>query len=162
MSQSETVQERYDHNVPINCRCFLFELPRELRDMIYVYALSSESGLFKDNTWPSPLNELDGHLYVTDGLNKRRSNPLKLVCKQLRAETTGLELSLNALTFTGDKARSGATLFRDFMTSECSPTHKSHMREVIITDPNSGHFCIDFIGVLETVTPSFHRGICAE
>ncbi|KAH7081292.1 hypothetical protein BKA63DRAFT_561848 [Paraphoma chrysanthemicola] len=128
--------------------------------MIYAYALSYESGLFKDRTRPSPLNELDGHLYVAEGSNKRRSNPLKLVCKQLRAETTGLELSLNTVTFRGDNSYPGSFVFSWFMECECSPAHKSRMREVVVSDVDNKDLLSKLTGVMEAVSePEFQQEI---
>jgi hypothetical protein len=69
--------------------------------MIYEYALTEDAGLIKETPLFSLSDNLDGRFCVADGPNRRRSNQLKLVCKQLHDETAGMELALNTLTFQG-------------------------------------------------------------
>lgn len=69
-------------------KCYLLrELPRELRDMIYNYVLFYPAGLWGTN-YPYLFNS-------QTTIFRHKSNPLKLVCKQLHAETTGLLRKLN-------------------------------------------------------------------
>lgn len=66
----------------------LLQLPRELRDMIYNYALYQPSGLFyyRDQDYKS-------HLCASAD-TQAEFNQLKYTCRQLRQETVGLELKL--------------------------------------------------------------------
>ncbi|KAF2495185.1 hypothetical protein BU16DRAFT_561481 [Lophium mytilinum] len=61
---------------PVDGSCYLLGLPRELRDEVYEYALTSDEDFLYDD-------QLDGF------------NQLQYVSKQLRAETLGLTLKLN-------------------------------------------------------------------
>ena len=72
----------------------LLDLPRELRDMIYEYALTEDQGLLlveRDDTQKSFRG-----CRPTDPSTE--SNCLKYVCRQLYYETKGLGLGLNDLT----------------------------------------------------------------
>jgi hypothetical protein len=102
--------------------------------MIYEYALTEDAGLIKEAPLSSLSKNLDGRVCVADRWNRRRSNQLKLVCRQLHDETVGMELALNTLTFQGGAEQLGLDIFMHFVTHECSHTHKSRMRDVIIAD----------------------------
>jgi hypothetical protein len=83
---------------------WLIRLPRELRDIIYEYTLTEEGGLVADvliNTYG--LARFRAARAVN---NNRESNQLRLVCRQLHAETSGLGLQYNDITF-GDSKRDG-------------------------------------------------------
>jgi hypothetical protein len=80
----------------------LLDLPRELRDMIYEYALTEDQGLLlveRDDTQKS----FKG-CRPTDPSTE--SNCLKYVCRQLYYETKGLGLGLNDLTIRSELLRS--------------------------------------------------------
>tara|TARA_R110002003_G_scaffold6_6_gene303 strand:- start:11730 stop:12455 length:726 start_codon:yes stop_codon:yes gene_type:complete len=102
--------------------------------MIYEYALTEDAGLIKETPLSSLSEYLDGRFCAADGPNRRRSNQLKVVCRQLHDETVGMELALNTLTFQGRTEQLGLDIFMHFVTHECSLTHKSRMRDVIIAD----------------------------
>jgi hypothetical protein len=72
----------------------LLDLPREIRDMIYEYALTEDQGLLlveHDDTQKSFRG-----CRPTDPSTE--SNCLKYICRQLYYETKGLGLGLNNLT----------------------------------------------------------------
>jgi hypothetical protein len=102
--------------------------------MIYEYTLTEDAGLIKEAPLSSLSDNLDGRFCVADGPNRRRSNQLKLVCRQLYDETFGMELALNTLSFQGGAEQLGLDIFMHFVTHECSLTYKSRMRDVIISD----------------------------
>ncbi|KAF1847074.1 uncharacterized protein K460DRAFT_281411 [Cucurbitaria berberidis CBS 394.84] len=118
-----------------------FTLPRELRDMIYEYYLTTEEGYF--------YNHETGQLVAA---NKGRVDlALAYTCTQAAAEMQGLALSLNSIHFStayDDALRSRAGRFRDLLvTIECT---KSCLVNAI-------HPCIDdeTVSKLARVYPQF-------
>jgi hypothetical protein len=77
---------------PVQGPCRLLQLPRELRDLIYEYALTEDGGLVSSGTHPR-------RLYAAGKDEQSEPNQLKLVSKQLYSETKGLPLLYNNLTF---------------------------------------------------------------
>lgn len=83
-------------------RCGFFSLPRELRDMIYSYALYQPGGLYfhRDELYKAKLCASED--------TTEEFNALKSTSKQLRHETLGLELKLhNDLIFVKKDGRNG-------------------------------------------------------
>ena len=94
--------------------CHYLKVPREIRDIIHTYALTYEDGLVATSEptrhgpvysrWsPSlqpfqyserPAEDYDGTIFKPGDCN-----PLRLVCHQTRAETRGLLLSSNDISF---------------------------------------------------------------
>lgn len=62
-------------------------------------------------------------------------NQLKFVCKFLRAETVGLGIRYNDLTFSGANSATGFKLLQYFINRQCSNTNLSRIQKVTITDP---------------------------
>jgi hypothetical protein len=70
-----------------DARCYFFDTSQEIRDIIYHYVLSYESGLVAN------IDACNKQLYVVHSKsqdankNKKPPNPLALVCHQLHSET---------------------------------------------------------------------------
>lgn len=84
--------------------CHLLRLPRELRDYIYAFALYEPDGIFYYR------DEQHQPRFTRAENDKEGINQLKFTCRQLRAETRGLELESNELVFVKDKKRSLALI----------------------------------------------------
>lgn len=91
-----------DHDSP--SQFDLLGLPREIRNLIYKYALSEPEGLFfrKERT----AFEIEHNLFTAFATpeaaadkDARDQNQLKYVCRQLRSETIGLAVEVNDLVF---------------------------------------------------------------
>ncbi|KAJ4374983.1 hypothetical protein N0V83_002062 [Neocucurbitaria cava] len=149
----EAVEVLNDPSIPPdNGRCRLLELPRELRDLIYEYAVTEVGGLVKDNAFATEVVDKEpswsrdvkfpvgqstaaGLFHTADGRTyKNDHNKLKFVCKQLLSETVGLEFSCNDLIFRGDGELLGMEIFLYFIGVECKQSHHDHIRNVIIID----------------------------
>jgi hypothetical protein len=76
----------------------LLDLPAELRNRIYEYALTDSTSAGLEYKELSGDSDTQKSCYVIT-LNKKPFNILKNACRQLRAETTGLELAYNVLIF---------------------------------------------------------------
>jgi hypothetical protein len=74
-------------------RCHLLRLPRELRDQIYASAFSHEPGLYFHRTEPYKA------AFSTSDTELIEANQLQYTCRQLRAETLGVEWGYNDLIF---------------------------------------------------------------
>lgn len=77
-------------------RCLLLDLPAELRNKVYEYALTHGDGLLYKNA-----NESLGHPYLYIPGEAFEFNLLKMVNRQLNSETCGLELKFNTIHFIG-------------------------------------------------------------
>jgi hypothetical protein len=76
----------------------LLDLPAELRNRIYEYTLTDSTSAGLEYKELSGDSDTQKSCYVIT-LNKKPFNILKNACRQLRAETTGLELAYNVLIF---------------------------------------------------------------
>jgi hypothetical protein len=173
--------------------CFYLDLPRELWDMIHEYALTYDDGLVcahipinikNGNMWLNMCTYSTALLYniklspshshsadcpppisINGNLLPGDPNPLRLVCHQTRAETKGLLLKYNPITFRpeislpdretyeyadedeDDDKNFGdgdtmAKLFNDFY-NQCSAVNKAHLRKIIIHAANDDNTCDD-------------------
>ncbi|KAF1848625.1 uncharacterized protein K460DRAFT_427813 [Cucurbitaria berberidis CBS 394.84] len=115
-------------------RCLLFELPRELRDLIYEYALTEVGGLVINGIPTSRLAGGSGYFHAGDNKGaKHDANQLKFVCRLLHSETAGLGLRYNDVTFHGTRHKTGVALFQQFVFYECSKMHLQRIKKVTIT-----------------------------
>ena len=121
-----------DPSPPRNDRCLLLELPRELRDLIYDFALTENGGLIKDENFDPNSGDATGRFRAAGDEAKRDANQLKFVCRQLRAETKGLGLRLNVLTFRFNAQQSSYRVLMHFLTYECSESHLRRVKEVVL------------------------------
>ncbi|KAF2821683.1 hypothetical protein CC86DRAFT_99377 [Ophiobolus disseminans] len=120
---------------PPSTRSRLLLLPRELRNIIYEYAFTEPGGLVADAT-----SRYDNWTRFRTACNTsdrtRDANQLRLVCRQLYAETSGLGITYNDLTF---QRRGGAVfvsvydLFDQFVY-HCAPGYLSKIKRVTILD----------------------------
>ncbi|CAN9445988.1 unnamed protein product [Alternaria alternata] len=104
----------------------LLDLPRELRDMIYEYALTEDQGLLlveRDDTQKSFRG-----CRPTDPSTE--SNCLKYVCRQLYYETKGSGLSLNDLTIRSEFREQTEDFITFFAT--CSAGQQQCIRKVTL------------------------------
>jgi len=109
----------------------LLALPRELRDIIYEYALTEEGGLLLKDTYPKSFRGYRPYEHWVE------SNRLKYVCRQLYHETKGLGLKLNDLAF---RSYRQAKDFVAFLAT-CSAAQQQCIRKVTLCDtscPSSG------------------------
>ena len=129
----EATKALHDPSIPPDGRCPLLELPRELRDMIYEYALAEVGGLVKDSSFAVEPTGVAGHFYAAgDGTDKRDANQLKFVSRQLHSETAGLGLRYNDLTFYHNLDQFGIDIFEDFVIHECSSIHLKRIKNVLV------------------------------
>lgn len=121
-SAQPTIPER---STASGSRCLFLDLPAELRAMIYEYALTEKDGLIMDSSYRYSAHTAS---------QKCDANQLKLVCKQLHAETRGLGLLYNSLTIQDSIHRVWFGNFRRFADHTCSPKIMSRLTEVILHD----------------------------
>ncbi|KAF2712580.1 hypothetical protein K504DRAFT_499664 [Pleomassaria siparia CBS 279.74] len=110
-------------------RCGFFTLPRELRDIIYQYALSLEHGLTNAADGSSETVQLIAYAppeYIF-------ANPLKYVCRQLHKETRGVALAWNDLVIRFTNSMSACDVFGTFLNT-CSPTRRKCLKKVVIVE----------------------------
>jgi len=100
----------------------LLALPRELRDIIYEYALTEDRGLLLIETHPKSFR---GHRLYEHWVE---SNRFKYVCRKLYHETKGLGLKLNDVAVRSDRQ------VEDFVTflATCSADHQQDIRQVTL------------------------------
>jgi hypothetical protein len=106
----------------------LLDLPRELRDMIYEYALAEDEGLVLMER-PTPDNSSRSFKGCRQSDHSVESNQLKYACRQLNRETKGLGLKLNDLTIGSGRVRD----FASFLAT-CSASQQQCIRKVIVCD----------------------------
>lgn len=96
----ESHESALDPSTPTAGRCDFFELPRELRDMVYKFALHHENGLVTSPHQASaPVFRIK-----TEGAQENYKDPnnLRHVCRQLHEETKGVLFKMNTVTFRGE------------------------------------------------------------
>jgi hypothetical protein len=99
----------------------LLQLPAELRKHIYEHALTNPEGL----PWKC--------LFNTEG---GPANSLKLVCRQLHAETAGLELKYNAITFhQTDRGDDDPGIKLRYFADGIAPSKLNQIRTIIASTP---------------------------
>jgi hypothetical protein len=134
-------------------RCRLSELPPELRDLIYKYALTEEDGLelFQRETQP-PVSPSFMALRLWRGTYCVDANQLKYVCKSLHQETKGIGLKFNDLHMTAPWL-GGTRQVEDFevFLHTCSPIKQSWFRRVTLSQESEfpddvSHYCKRFPG----------------
>jgi hypothetical protein len=77
-------------------RCFLLELPREIRDMIYQHALTHDAGLKVSIDTRKSRMLVYGRIPYAYVATLVCANPLTLVCHQLNHETIGAIFTANS------------------------------------------------------------------
>ena len=102
----------------------LLNLPGELRNVIFEYALSEASGLLlvEIDDPPSPKRFMG----CRHNDKNEEANQLKYVCRQLHAETRGLGLKLNELSV---KSEDHILAFQRFLET-CSSKQRQQIRQV--------------------------------
>jgi hypothetical protein len=112
----------------------LLRLPRELRDVVYQYALSEDGGLVADiiDDCGQPLQLRAKHT----GNNEQESNQLRLTCRQLYAETSGLGIQYNDITFIDTTKRGRTSAYQHFtrFIDIISHAHLNKVKRAIILD----------------------------
>ena len=113
----------------------LLQLPRELRDMIYEYALTKPGGLVAD-----VVRGLDAWTRFRAAENEEHqeleSNQLRFVCRQLYVETSALGMRYNDLTFRLPDEEAFVTIYDlfDRFYHSCSATYLKDIRCITIID----------------------------
>jgi hypothetical protein len=134
---SRAMMKRARITARLNGVNFLTRLPRELRDMIYEYALTEDGGLVAD-VKPKASNALpEFRPRRLDNLKDHRaSNQLRLVCRQLYLETTGLGIRYNDITFVDTCYESRISAYVNFtrFVESCSRKQFDKMRRITIHD----------------------------
>jgi hypothetical protein len=127
-------------NVPLANVSPLIRLPRELRDLVFEYALSFEGGLIADviNATGQDSTGNDStavtRFHAKESLEKMKANQLRLVCRQFYAESNKLELRYNDITFVDTNGQSNAfTNFVHFYKN-CPAAQLQFVRRVTILD----------------------------
>ncbi|KAH7091159.1 hypothetical protein FB567DRAFT_545916 [Paraphoma chrysanthemicola] len=112
---------------PADGHCFLFKLPLELRDIIYKYALAANHGLIAQMDAPSEIWFYEATSTLAQPICE--FNQLQYTNKQLRAETKGLMLELNDLTFPTTTAQRGTDVAITFL-EQCCDTIKARLGNI--------------------------------
>lgn len=115
----------------------LLDLPRELRDIIYEYALTEDGGLIVQSLPPDFESLPAIHLEAAGAKYKTDPNQLKFTCRQLYAETIGLSLRYNKLSFLG---YSNFELFNRFTRTHCTSAHFKRVKSVYIVQRSQANF----------------------
>jgi hypothetical protein len=129
-----------DPSIPLpDGRCPLLALPRELRDMVYKYALTDDYGLTAHRI-PGGIFEFHG-TPSTLGQPSSELNQLQYTNQQLREETKGMVFGLNDLYFVRTQHDHSTGHAGDCL-QQCSPTNRAALRMIIIHyargDPRTG------------------------
>jgi hypothetical protein len=82
-------------------RCLFFELPREIRDMIYKLALAHQDGIVTSAAH-LPRGSFRIVPRSTEEAGPRVCDELQFVCRQMRRETTGILFDVNSAIFHGE------------------------------------------------------------
>ena len=111
---------------------WLILLPRELRDIIYEYVLTEEGGVIAN----ARFNANGLPCFRANNSSENKLTNLYLVCRQLQAETNGLLLRYNDLTFIDTFWLTRHSAYQHFarFVEGCSRDHLSQLRRVIILD----------------------------
>jgi hypothetical protein len=108
-------------------RCRLLELPRELRDEIYKFALTYEEGLRVTKNMKLFPAKLRPNAKGQGGAALVEANTIELTCRQIYTETGGLTMRLNdTFTFKSSAAdKYGLRKFLEFawklQSTRCTP-----------------------------------------
>ncbi|KAF2823052.1 hypothetical protein CC86DRAFT_409823 [Ophiobolus disseminans] len=137
-------KEVTDPLLPKPERCLLLELPRELRDMVYNLALTKDEGLSKDSIYSPNPSDTNGRFHVAGDATNSDANQVKFACRRLYAETKGLGIRLNVLTFNDDdETLTSFQLMMHFISQECSGSHLKRVEEIVLTDGGNNVFTND-------------------
>lgn len=107
----------------------LLELPRELRDMIWKFALTAEHGLTAHPNDDGEVVFCSSRSTLTE--KAIEFDQLRYANKQLREETEGLVFKLNYLYFFGTDDAIGVSFAKKCL-QRCAPSVKVHIRKLII------------------------------
>lgn len=112
------------------------EIPGELRNYIYEYALTTEHGIdciFERQPNKKLINPV---MYISKTQEAQvRVNRLKLVCRQLHTEVKGLEIVHNPIRFLGSTPNVAGAL-KGFLrfTKECSTVWLKRLSKVVLIE----------------------------
>lgn len=113
----------------------LFALPRELRDIVYDYALTEDNGLIlkKRDLAPSDLSP-PSFVALRHDYFRKEANQLKYVCRQLYHETKGRELRLNKVTAAYSRWPGRESQVENFelFLQTCSPFYRCKLLRVVL------------------------------
>ncbi|KAH7075072.1 hypothetical protein FB567DRAFT_583481 [Paraphoma chrysanthemicola] len=113
---------------------WLHDLRRELRDIVYEYALTKDGGLAVD-MWDDISHALDLRAAKENG-TKTDSNQLRHVCRQLHSEISGLGLQHNVISLK-DPRHGRDVVAEDYFArfvKSCAPAHLAVIRRIVLLD----------------------------
>jgi hypothetical protein len=108
----------------------LLDLPAELCNEIYGLVLTAPYGL-RVRRAPGASRNMQKPVMSENGGSEQSINQLKYVNRQLHAETAGLEIRFNTITFNTQKPRAATRRFFQF-TLKCAPNKLKWLRNVVI------------------------------
>ncbi|KAF1939882.1 hypothetical protein EJ02DRAFT_436064 [Clathrospora elynae] len=110
-------------------------LPRELRDMIYKYALTEDGGLVA-TTMNKSNSPVRFRAVGTSEYKEQESNQLRYVCRHLYRETNGLGIHFNDLTFVTTWQYGRVTAYENFnrFVLECATKKLQQVKRAVIID----------------------------
>ncbi|KAH7064397.1 hypothetical protein BKA63DRAFT_572304 [Paraphoma chrysanthemicola] len=113
---------------------WLHILPRELRDIIYEYALTENGGLAVD-MWDDFSHALVFRAAKENG-TREDSNQLRLVCRQLHSETNSLGLHYNDITLKDARHGRDVWAYAQFarLVKSVAPTQLAAITRIILLD----------------------------
>ncbi|KAF1944323.1 hypothetical protein EJ02DRAFT_98719 [Clathrospora elynae] len=133
------VHQAYDNPQPIlNTYSPLLRLSAELRNDIYQYVLTPDCKLFFSEAKPGR----KARVVFENGDEHQEFNQIKYVCRQLYAETAGLEAKYNMIYVHGSfpRGKGPAQKFSEFLAT-CSRPRVSWFRNVLLS--TSSHYNMD-------------------
>jgi hypothetical protein len=129
--QQQQITPAHDPSTPpVEGRCVLPELPRELRDMIWKFALTAEHGMVAHRSGEDQF--IFSHSRDSGEDGPIEFNQLRYTNKQLRQESKGLVFKLNDLSFPGTKEDHGRAQATEFI-GKCSLSIQAHNSQEWLT-----------------------------
>jgi len=112
----------------------LLELPAEIRNLIYAFALTAPSGLRV--RWQASTHRRRKKPVMLDASTSHPINQLQYASKQLRRETAGLEIQYNLVTFGAFASRHESALKGLFVfAGRCTPKTLQWLSHVEVREP---------------------------
>jgi hypothetical protein len=118
---------------PLDGPCFFYQLSRELRDMVYEYALSVPEGVLMEIRHIGGSNDEDGDSdsvlvpsIIRNGRVLGEVNQLRYVSQQLRLETEGIVLRVNDVHFDTPRPEPPQHVLRRLQYSLLPPPEPQH------------------------------------
>lgn len=121
-----------DPSIPPDGPSLLLQLPRELKDMIYEYALTNDHGLVEEASSAAINTRTRFRILDSHSRQSTHPNPLKEVCRETYYATRGLAIKFNDLTWRGNTPSAAVLHFERFL-QQCAPFRKDWIKRIIFT-----------------------------